>query len=89
MPQTGRETTDRGKVAAMQTDHEANLPPRQLTAKTQGSKNHFAPYRFSNNCLPNDRVNSVATLHLIASQIVVYVIIFNYLTNAQHSCREP
>ena len=26
-PQTGRETTDRRKVAAMQTDREANSPP--------------------------------------------------------------
>ena len=28
-------TTDRRKLAAMQTDHKANLPPRQLTAKAR------------------------------------------------------
>ena len=44
--QTGRETTDRGKVAAMQTDRQANWPPQQLTSKARGSKNHFAPYCF-------------------------------------------
>ena len=87
--QTGRKTTDCRKVAAMQTDCEANSPPRQLTAKTRGSKNHFAPYRFSNNCLLNDRVNLVATSHLIASHIVVHLMIFNHPTNAQHSCCEP
>ena len=40
-------TTDRRKVAAMQTDHEANSLPRQLIAKAKSSKNHFAPYRFA------------------------------------------
>ena len=39
-------TTDCHEVAATQTDYKANLPLRQLTAKEQGSKNHFAPYRF-------------------------------------------
>ena len=43
-PQTGRETTDRRKLAAMQTDRKANLPLQQLTTKTRGSKKHFAPY---------------------------------------------
>ena len=41
---TDRETTDRRKLAAMQTDREANPPLRQLTAKARGSKKHFAPY---------------------------------------------
>ena len=75
-------TTGRGKLTAMQT-------LTQLTTKTRGSKNHFAPYRFSNSCLLNARVNLVATLHLITSQIVVYLMTFNYQTNAQHSCCEP
>ena len=42
-----RETTDRRKVAAMQTDHKANSPPLQRTAKARGSKKHFASYRFA------------------------------------------
>ena len=40
-------TTNRRKLAAIQTDREANSPPQQLTAKARGSKNHFAPYRFA------------------------------------------
>ena len=41
---TGREISDRRKLAAMQTDREANSPLRQLTAKAPGSKKHFTRY---------------------------------------------